>query len=160
MTSHETSRIQVSVQHYDSDDDEWGHLLPRHRARLVALQVLYEVDISGHEQENCGGWFLEEIPLETDGRNFAVELVLGVLSNQDVLDRHIQNLAPAWPIDQLAVIDRNLLRLAIYEITVSQDTPPKVAINEAVELAKLLGSDSSPRFINGVLGSIMGGTRR
>ena len=158
MTSHETSRIQVPVHHYDSDDDDWGHLLPRRKSRLVALQVLYEVDVSGHEQENCGGWSLKEFPLETNGRNFAAELVAGVISNQDILDRQIQNLAPAWPIDQLAAIDRNLLRLAIYEITVSQDTPPKVAINEAVELAKLLGSDSSPRFINGVLGSIMGGT--
>lgn len=155
MTSHETSRIQVPLKHDDSDDDEWGHLLPRHRARLVALQVLYEVDISGHEQADCGGWSLIGIPLETDGLNFAAELVSGVLSHQNILDRKIEDLAPAWPIDQLAVIDRNLLRLAIYEITVNQSTPPKVAINEAVELAKLLGGDSSPRFINGVLGSIM-----
>jgi len=86
--------------------------------------------------------------------------IINVLSGSDApsLDRKIEDLAPAWPIEQLAVIDRNLLRLAIYEITVNQSTPPKVAINEAVELAKLLGGDSSPRFINGVLGSIMVGT--
>jgi N utilization substance protein B len=70
------------------------------------------------------------------------------------LDRVVAELAPEWPVDQIAVIDRNVLRIAIYELLFDSDTPPKVAINEAVELAKMFGSDSSPRFVNGVLGSL------
>ncbi len=79
----------------------------------------------------------------------------GVLENIHELDKIIAEFAPSWPVSHMSVIDRNLLRMAIYEMTMWGDTPPKVAINEAVELAKVFGSESSPRFVNGVLGSVM-----
>ena len=122
---------------------------------MVALQVLYEVDVTGHAPEACGAWTLPEVPLRGEGEIFAQELVAGVLDHRQALDERIQAQAPAWPVSQLAGVDRNLLRLAIYEIMVDQRVPPKVAINEGVELAKLLGSESSSRFVNGVLGAIM-----
>ena len=141
-----------------SDDEErwdWGHIPPRHRARLVALQALYEIDLCGHSVTVCLAWSLPETPLSVEGEAFAQELVSGVLQSLDTLDAKIQAFAPAWPVNQLSVVDRNVLRLAIYEITIDTRTPPKVAINEAVEMAKFLGGESSPRFVNGVLGSIM-----
>jgi len=81
-------------------------------------------------------------------------LLSGVLKHRVKLDEMIQHYAPEWPVDQMAVVDRNVLRIAIYEFYISKLTPTKVAINEAVELAKLFGSDSAPRFINGVLGAV------
>jgi len=85
---------------------------------------------------------------------FTQQIVLGVLPITDLIDTLIGQYAPEWPLDQVAAIDRNILRIAIWEIAVDQQTPLKVAINEAVELAKLFGSDSTPRFVNGVLGSL------
>ena len=92
-------------------------------------------------------------------RVFAHNLVEGVLNNQTEIDTIISDFAPSWPITQMAIVDRNILRMAIYEMILGGDTPPKVAINEAVELAKVFGSDSSPRFVNGVLGSVMETTK-
>lgn len=97
----------------------------------------------------------EEQAHEGEAAAFALELVRGVQQRRDELDHRIRRFAPLFPVEQLSIIDRTLLRLAIYEVLFSQKTPPKVAINEAVELAKLFGSESSPRFINGVLGSVM-----
>jgi N utilization substance protein B len=88
------------------------------------------------------------------GARFAEELVHGVLANQDEMDQLIAQYAPEWPVAQLAIIDRNVLRIAIFELAIDGRTPVKVAINEAVELAKLYGSESSARFVNGVLGSV------
>jgi len=79
-----------------------------------------------------------------------------VLANKAQLDEMIITYAPEWPIEQMAIIDRNILRIALFEFAIRQETPPKVAINEAVELAKLFGSDSSRRFVNGVLGTYLG----
>ena len=87
--------------------------------------------------------------------DFAHDLVDGVLANREKIDEMVSRFAPSWPISQLAMVDRNILSLAIFEMMLGSDTPPKVAINEAVELAKAFGSDSSPRFVNGVLGSVM-----
>ena len=81
-------------------------------------------------------------------------MVSGVIQNKDIIDHNIQEFAPAWPIEQIAVIDRNILRLAIFEILLNNKAPVKVAINEAVELAKTFGSDSSSKLVNGVLGSV------
>ncbi len=92
--------------------------------------------------------------METIGVEFASLLVHGVIEHQDRIDSMIARFAPEWPLDQMAVIDRNVLRIAIYEFLVDGSTPVKVAINEAVELAKTYGSDSAPRFINGVLGTL------
>ena len=92
--------------------------------------------------------------MESAGIEFAYQLLNGVLDHQIGMDKVITRYAPEWPVEQMAVIDRNILRIAIFEFLVDDETPVKVAINEAVELAKLYGSDSAPRFINGVLGSL------
>lgn len=93
--------------------------------------------------------------LSSPALSFGHDLILGVLRTKEVLDRFIQEYAPEWPLDQMAYIDRNILRMALFEFAVDGGTPVKVAINEAVELAKIFGSDSSPRFINGVLGALV-----
>jgi N utilization substance protein B len=127
----------------------------RRHARMIALQALYELDMTKHTPEYALGCRLKEHPLPRAGIAFAFELVEGVLDNRPRIDRLLGELAPEWPVEQIAVLDRNILRVAIYEILYATDTPPKVAINEAVELAKLFGSDSSPRFVNGVLGTLV-----
>jgi N utilization substance protein B len=127
----------------------------RHRARILALQALFEIDIAHHDPDAVLQQRLAYKPLPEAGRDFARALVQGVLEHQAALDVLIQDNAPEWPLDQVAVIDRNILRMAIFEFVVEGNTPVKVAINEAVELAKLFGSDSSGRFVNGVLGTIV-----
>jgi len=126
----------------------------RRKARTVALQALYEIDCTTHAVESVLDQRLEEQPLTTELKDFARCLVVGVLAHAGLLDQLIHKYAPEWPLDQMAIIDRNILRIAIWEFAVDRQTPTKVAINEAVELAKLYGSDSAPRFINGVLGSL------
>ena len=121
---------------------------------MVALQALYEGDAVGHDAVEALERLLDEDSLPEQGRVFARELVTGVLTNKEKLDNMIQINAPAWPVAQLAAIDRNILRLAIFEILINNKVPVKAAINEAVELAKTFGSDNSPKFINGVLGAI------
>ena len=124
----------------------------RRKARSLALQALYEIDCASHAPDEVIAARLEEQPLTADLEAFARRLVLGVLEHAPDLDGLIHRHAPEWPLNQMAVIDRNILRLAIWEFVVDGETPTKVAINEAVELAKLFGSDSAPRFVNGVLG--------
>lgn len=127
---------------------------PRTRARSLALQVLYEVDIANHPPADIYRSRLEETPLSDELSDFARQIIFGVLRRTETLDQVIARYAPEWPLDQIAAIDRNILRIALWEFAVSHDTPIKVAINEAVELAKQFGSDSAPRFINGVLGAL------
>ena len=127
---------------------------PRTRARSLALQVLYEVDVANHPPADIYKLRLEETPLSDDLSEFARQIIFGVLPLTGILDQIIAKYAPEWPLDQIAAIDRNILRIALWEFAVSHDTPVKVAINEAVELAKQYGSDSAPRFINGVLGAL------
>ena len=126
----------------------------RRRSRILALQALYEIDTSHHPAGTVLDQRLAEDPLPDEGEAFARELITGVMKHQAELDELIQHYAPEWPVDQMAVVDRNVLRIAIYEFSISKATPIKVAINEAVELAKLFGSDSAPRFVNGVLGAL------
>jgi N utilization substance protein B len=131
----------------------------RRRARRIALQGLYELDFTQHSLEYALGCRIkeqikEQKPLPEVATAFVFHLVEGVVDCIPELDQVMAELAPEWPVDQIAVIDRNILRMAIYELLFELDTPPKVAINEAVELAKRFGSDSSPRFVNGVLGSL------
>jgi len=128
---------------------------PRTRARALALQVLYEVDIADHPPAEVFKLRLEESPLSDELSEFARQIIFGILPITELLDASIAKYAPEWPFDQIATIDRNILRLACWELAVQSDTPIKVAINEAVELAKHYGSDSAPRFINGVLGSLV-----
>jgi N utilization substance protein B len=126
----------------------------RTRARGLALQVLFEVDISNHLPADILKNRLEENPLTDELADFSRQIVFGVYPLIQDLDRIIAKYAPEWPFDQIAAVDRNILRIACWEFTVQDGTPVKVAINEAVELAKMYGSDSAPRFVNGVLGSL------
>ena len=126
----------------------------RRRARILALQTLYEVDTVGHAPEETLGRLLGQTTASEEAAAFARELVKGVLENRKRIDEVIARAAPAYPVSQLAAIDRNILRLAIHEILMNNETPVRAAINEAVELAKRFGSDNSARFVNGVLGSV------
>jgi N utilization substance protein B len=126
----------------------------RRKARSVALQALYEIDAVRHDPEATVDRLLAEEKIPEENGTFVREVVKGVVRYRDKLDAHIQKFAPAWPVGQIAIIDRNILRLAIYEILLDNKVPMKVAINEAVELAKAFGGESSPRFINGVLGAV------
>jgi transcription antitermination protein NusB len=127
---------------------------PRSRARSVALQVLYEMDLSNHLPGEVLQARLEETSLPDDLAEFARKIVSGVRPLASDLDALIARYAPEWPLDQIAAIDRNILRMALWEFAVYQETPLKVAINEAVELAKLYGADTASRFVNGVLGTL------
>ena len=126
----------------------------RRKARIVALQALYEAVVAGHSPQEALERLIAENRLSEAGAAFARELVTGVLEQRERIDEIIARAAPAWPVEQLAPIDRNILRVAIREMLVDNGTPIRAAINEAVELAKSYGSDSSSRFINGVLGSV------
>ncbi len=126
----------------------------RTKARGMALQVLYEFDVTGHPPFTSLESRLEEDPIEANLVQFTTEIVSGVIPLRNLLDELISVHAPEWPMDQLAIVDRNILRIALWEFAVGKCTPIKVAINEAIELSKTYGSDSTPRFVNGVLGSL------
>ena len=127
---------------------------PRTLARGLALQTLYESDLVGHSPTSVIEERINSENLDDSSADFARLIVNGVHPNIDILDKFIAENAPEWPLDQVAIIDRNLLRIALWEFAVYLKTPIKVAINEAVELAKVYGSDSTARFVNGVLGSL------
>ena len=126
----------------------------RRKARATALQALYEIDSVGHDIEETLTRLLDNVNLPEESVVFVHELVNGVIQNRVEIDQNIKNFAPAWPVKQIPLIDRNILRLAIFEILLDNKVPVKVVINEAVELSKTFGSDNSARFVNGVLGSI------
>ena len=126
----------------------------RRRARIAALQALFELDSVGHRPEETIAREVERVPASQDASRFALELVNGVLANKETIDKTIRDTAPAFPLEQMAAVDRNILRLAIYELLIDNRVPMRAAINEAVELAKEFGGENSPRFINGVLGSV------
>jgi N utilization substance protein B len=127
---------------------------PRTRARSTALQALYEIDLTGHSPGLVWEQRVAEEDLDDKLAEFARQIIVGVWPLANTLDSYIAEHAPEWPLDQVAIIDRNILRIALWEFAVYNKTPLKVAINEAVELAKVYGSDSTPRFVNGVLGSL------
>ena len=126
----------------------------RRKARQLALQALYEIDSVGHDAEEVVTHLLANERLAEENSAFISELVGGVIHNRQKIDQNIRNFAPAWPIEQIPIVDRNVLRLAIFEILFDNKVPVKVAINEAVELAKRFGTDNSSKFINGVLGAV------
>jgi N utilization substance protein B len=126
----------------------------RRKARTIALQALYELDSVPHQADDVVGRITEELAASAEVASFAASLVSGVVENRQRIDEMIHQLAPAWPLDQIPAIDRNILRLAIYEVVIDNKVPMRAAINEAVELAKAYGGDNSPKFINGVLGSV------
>ncbi len=137
---------------------------PRRRARCLTLEILYEHDVAEHDpleilQRRIDDPITDEPgedskPYSDNTQTFTADLLNGVNQYHDQINILIARFAPEWPLEQIAVIDRNILRLAIYEILIDDNTPTKVAINEAVELAKIYGSDSAPRFVNGVLGTL------
>lgn len=126
----------------------------RRRARVIALQALYEADTSHHQPAEALERIVATQRVGKAPAAFAKDLIEGVLAQQDELDSVIAGAAPAWPVDQLAVVDRNILRLAIHELLGDNGTPVRAVINEAVELAKSFGSEKSSSFVNGVLGTI------
>ena len=130
----------------------------RRRTRVAAFQTLCEIDVVNHSLDHALAT-QDSLPgtreLSKQATDFLIILTSGVLENIQRIDKIITEFAPSWPISQMAVTDRNLLRMAIYEMAILSETPPKVAINEAVEVAKVFGSESSPRFVNGVLGAVM-----
>ena len=129
----------------------------RYLSRTLAVQTLYEWDFHNREAadvpEILSYNFAEFAPdFKDDG--FSKELVDGVIANRDTINRYITEYAPEWPIAQITIIDRTILRLGIYEMLFNKNIPARVAINEAIELAKAYGGASSSKFVNGVLGSI------
>ena len=129
----------------------------RRRSRTAALQSLFAADVRGIWNDPQLEWLDEDEALPDSTIDFAQKLLSGVSKNRSGLDNVITRYAPAWPVSQLSVIDRNILRIALFELIYTPGTPRKTAINEAVELAKIFGSESSARFVNGVLGSAMSG---
>jgi len=127
----------------------------RRKARALALQALYENDVSRHPPANVVERLLEGAALGSGGKGFARDIVQGATAYLEEINDFIKELAPVWPVEQIPMVDRNILRMAIFEMVYQDSTPPKVVINEAVELAKTFGSESSPRFVNGVLGALM-----
>lgn len=129
----------------------------RHLSRTIAMQTLYQWDFNGKQDKNLSDMLAQnkkELALTIDDNGFSESIVNGVTKNILQIDDYIKKYAPEWPIEQITIIDRNILRIGIYELEFSKETPPKVAINEAIELAKTFGGESSGRFINGVLGTI------
>jgi transcription antitermination protein NusB len=129
----------------------------RHQARTIALQVLYESDIAGHSPGEVLTRYLEDVSVAQPVRRYVERLVTGFVGERERIDREIGGAAKAFPVNQLPAVDRNILRIAIYELMSETDVPLKAAINEAVELAKRFGGDNSSRFVNGVLGTIADG---
>jgi transcription antitermination protein NusB len=128
----------------------------RHLARTIALQSLFEWDFNNAKDsiEQLVERNRQEFAPDFDDQGFCLDLVKAVIKNQKKIDAMITKFAPEWPLDQITTTDRNVLRLGVYELRISEDIPPKVAINEAIELAKAFGGDASGKFVNGVLGSI------
>ena len=127
---------------------------PRRKARAIALQALYEMDTTRHEVGEVLDRLLVGGSISEDNSTFVRQMVNQVVQHRKEIDENIKKFAPTWPIEQLSVVDRNILRLAISEILFNNIVTIKVAINEAVELAKKFGGESSSKFVNGVLGSV------
>lgn len=128
----------------------------RHLSRTVAMQSLYEWDFNGSKGnlEEITKRNIQDFAPGLDETKFIYDLVQGVRDRQPEIDAVIEKTAPEWPIDQITIIDRNILRVGIYELQYAKEVPPKVAINEAVELGKTFGGESAGKFINGVLGTL------
>jgi len=131
----------------------------RHLSRSIAMQSLYEWDFRGRDNKQLDEIIehnIKDFGPGMDDDSFVKDLVENVIKNQDKIDPLIEKCAPEWPLDQVTIVDRNILRLGIYELLFEnyEEVPPKVAINEAIELAKSFGGESSGRFVNGVLGTI------
>ena len=138
----------------EMDQDILGQL-PRRKARAAAMQVLLKLDLVDSARAETVDWVTNELALDRRGRRFAKSIVEGIISRKYSIDELIGRYAVEFPVNQLSVVDRNLLRVAVFEILFQPETPVKVVINEALELAKLFGGENSGKFINGVLGSLV-----
>ncbi len=137
-----------------SDRAAGRRIHPRRRARVAAMQALFALDATGAAPASVLEQVTRMAAVKPEAREFLQQLVDGVQAHLDLIDERIQQAAPQWPMGQMALVDKAIMRLAVYELLFVPENPPKVVINEAIELAKLYASDSSPRFINGVLGTI------
>ncbi|NMB00920.1 MAG: transcription antitermination factor NusB [Firmicutes bacterium] len=129
--------------------------MSRRLARQVAFQTLFQVDLSKSDIESALEQRLEDVALTPENQEYVRTVVRGVSQQIPALDAQIGAVSQAWEVHRLGFVDRNILRLAIYEIVFMDDIPAGVAVNEAVELAKKYGDDESPRFINGLLGTVV-----
>ncbi|NJN16266.1 MAG: transcription antitermination factor NusB [Oscillochloris sp.] len=129
----------------------------RHRVRIAALQILFEVDSTDHAIDVVLERRLAEESFPPDGEQFLTRLIFGAWEHRSYLDRIIEEAAPNWPVSQMPGVDKAILRIALFELLIEdvETTPIKAVINEAVELAKFFGSDNSSRFVNGVLGTVV-----
>ena len=141
---------------YESVEIENAPLDDRTQARGVALQILYERDLTDHPLGAIIRERMETVDLDNDLAKFVIQIVAGTIPNTAMIDSFTVWYAPEWPIDQIAVIDRNIIRMAVWEFAIAELNPVKVVINESIELAKYFGSLSSKRFVHGVLGSLSG----
>lgn len=128
----------------------------RHIARIIVLQTLFAWDFNGTQEnpEYILEYTKKEFTPSADEENFAMNSLKGIIKNFRELNDLIIKYAPEWPLKQINIVDRNILRIGIYELKYNNNIPPKVAINEAIELAKNYGGDNSSKFVNGVLGTI------
>ncbi|MCX6739896.1 MAG: transcription antitermination factor NusB [Candidatus Parcubacteria bacterium] len=129
----------------------------RHLSRTMAMQTLYQWDFNGQKDNNLKdllAYNLQEFAPGFNDENFSWHLIEGVIKYHEEIDGLIKKYATEWPIEQITIIDRNILRIGVYELKFDQDIPSKVAINEAIEVAKTFGGESSGKFVNGVLGAI------
>lgn len=126
----------------------------RTKAREAAIQILYQIEMTQDPHEKARQVYWENNPVDSEIREFADRLVIGVAQHQKPIDQRIAKCADNWDITRMAAVDKNILRLASYELLYTEEIPPKVAINEAVELAKKYGDTDSSKFVNGVLDKI------
>jgi N utilization substance protein B len=129
--------------------------LKRRQVREIAFQIIYQVDVGKNDFEVALALCFGELNLDEGDKAFCRRLVTGTLSNLKDIDKTIEKYAVDWKVDRMLSVDRNLLRLAIFEILYCEDIPNKAALNEAIELAKIFGSEESPKFINGILDKII-----
>ncbi len=129
--------------------------MSRRIARQTALQLLYQIDLTNSTVDEAWDLAVMEVELAADAQDFARKLVSGVIDNLTEIDQLIERFAKDWAIERMSIIDRNILRIAIYELKYLVDIPVKVSINEAVEMAKEFSNDQAARFINGILGTVV-----
>ena len=126
----------------------------RRSSRELALKFLYQHELNEGDVDEQMGRFLEQLPSPNEVKEFAVELVQSVLQQKSEIDKVLEKYSDNWVLDRMTVIDRNILRIGTCELLYNPSTPPKVAINEAVEIAKKYGNENSPEFINGILDKV------
>lgn len=129
----------------------------RHLARTIAMQSLFTWDFNGKDNnalEEAVKYNFDNFAPSFNDREFVEKLIKGVIDNLDKINEYIIKYATEWPLEHITIVDRNVLRIGIYELLMDEEAPPKVAINEAIEVAKTFGGESSGKFVNGVLGTM------